>query len=273
MAKKHYVVWKGAKTGVFDDWGTVQSATAGQSDAQFMGFPSKEEAQAAFKESYTKALMKRSLAKGVASTETSAKTSKNKSSSAKSSSSATKPVSSSRTVSNHADINIYCDGACSPNPGKSGTGIAVYQKSTIAELWYGLYESNGTNNTAELNGMLESFKLAKNYINDGKKVQVLSDSKYSIDCVTKWAVGWKNKGWKKADGQPIKNPELVKACFILYQEIKAHLTINHVKGHANIEGNELSDRMAVLARMKQEAGFIKFAGKIDIKAILAMASG
>jgi ribonuclease HI len=260
MSKKYYVVWKGAKTGVFDNWGTVQSVTAGRSDAQFMGFPSKAEADAAFTESYTKALMKRSLTKGSSSPSTSK-------------ASSTSQVSSSRNVSNDADINIYCDGACSPNPGKSGTGIAVYQQSILSELWYGLYEANGTNNTAELNGMLEAFKLAKSFIAKGQSVQVLSDSKYSIDAITKWATGWKKKGWKKADGQPIKNPELVQACYTLYQEIKHSVTINHVKGHANIEGNELSDRMAVLGRMKEEARFIKFTGNIDIKEILAMASG
>ncbi len=265
MAKKYYVVWKGVKTGVFDNWGTVQSVTAGRSDVQFMGFPSKAEAEAAFKETYTKALMKRSLTKSPSGA--------GSSSSKSPVNSATKSASSSRNVSNSADVNIYCDGACSPNPGKSGTGVAVYHQSTISALWYGLYEPNGTNNTAELNGILEALKLAKSYIASGKSVQVLSDSKYSIDCITKWATGWKNKGWKKADGQPIKNPELVQACYSLYQEIKTNLTINHVKGHANIEGNELSDRMAVLGRMKQETGFIQFDGDIDIKAILAMASG
>ncbi|GAA6205350.1 ribonuclease H family protein [Thalassotalea sp. SU-HH00458] len=265
MAKKYYVVWKGAKTGVFDNWGTVQSVTAGRSDAQFMGFPSQAEAKAAFAESYTKALMKRSLSKGGSSPATS-KPASNKPT-------VNKSLSSSRNVSNDADINIYCDGACSPNPGKSGTGIAVYQQTTLTELWYGLYEANGTNNTAELNGMLEAFKLAKTFIQQGKSVQVLSDSKYSIDCITKWAAGWKNKGWKKADGQPIKNPELVQACYSLYQEIKNNIIIKHVKGHANIEGNELSDRMAVLGRMKQETKFLKFTGNLDIKAILAMPSG
>lgn len=255
MAKKYYVVWKGAKTGVFDNWGEVQRLTAGRSDAQFMGFPSKPEAEQAFADSYTKALMNRAK-----------------------SSSGSKPApysanKSPKAVSNDADINIYCDGACSPNPGKSGTGIAVYVQSSLTELWFGLYEANGTNNTAELNGMLEAFKLAKSYIAKGKKVQVLSDSKYSIDSITKWASGWQKKGWKKSDGQPIKNPELVQACFSLYQEIKSHLSISHVKGHANIEGNELSDRMAVLGRMNQEANFVQYNEKLDIKAILAMPSG
>ena len=63
MAKKYYAVWKGEKTGVFNDWSMVQSLTSGRADAQFMGFPSKDEAQAAFQSTYSKALMKRSLQK------------------------------------------------------------------------------------------------------------------------------------------------------------------------------------------------------------------
>lgn len=264
MAKKYYVIWKGAKTGVFDNWAEVQSHTAGRSDAQFMGFPSKADAEAAFAESYTKALVNRSKngAKSNSTSNVQGKPSKTSSSAI-----------TSRKVANDADVNIYCDGACSPNPGKSGTGVAVYQQSILTELWFGLYEPNGTNNTAELNGMLEAFKLAKTFIAQGKRVQVLSDSKYSIDSITKWAAGWKKKGWKKADGQPIKNPELVQACFSLYQEIKTNVVITHVKGHANIEGNELSDRMAVLGRMKQEARFIQYQEKLDITEILAMPSG
>lgn len=265
MAKKYYVVWKGAQTGVFDNWGKVQQLTAGRSDAQFMGFPSKAEAETAFSDTYTKALMNRSLFKGSGSSTATTKSAPKSTVKGK--------TSTNKAQLNSADINIYCDGACSPNPGKSGTGVAVYHQNDIAELWYGLYEPNGTNNTAELNGMLEAFKLAKRYIDAGKSVQVLSDSKYSIDSITKWASGWQRKGWKKADGQPIKNPELVQASFNLYQQIKSHLTITHVKGHADIEGNELSDRMAVLGRMKQESAFIQYSEAIDIKTILAMPSG
>jgi len=260
MSKKFYVVWKGAKTGVFTTWSEVQSHTQGRSDAQFMGFPSKAEAEAAFNSTYTKALMKRSLT--------------NKSPTNKSSVNKTRTNSGSTTPPKiTAEIQIYCDGACSPNPGKSGTGLAVYHKGKVSVLYYGLYQANGTNNTAELNGLLYSFKLAKKYLDNVKQVQVLSDSKYSIDCITKWANGWKAKGWTRGKGEEIKNVELIKECFSLYQAIKKQLVITHVKGHANIEGNELSDRMAVLARQQQQESIIKYQGKLDIKTILAMDSG
>jgi len=136
-----------------------------------------------------------------------------------------------------------------------------------------LFQANGTNNTAELNGLLYSFKLAKKYLTSVKQVQILSDSKYSIDCITKWAKGWQVKGWTRGKGEEIKNLELIKECFTLYQEIKQHIIITHVKGHANIEGNELSDRMAVLARLQKQETLVKYQGELDIKTILAMESG
>jgi len=259
MSKKFYVVWKGAKTGVFSTWADVQSHTQGRSDAQFMGFPSKAEAEAAFSSTYTKALMKRSLANKGSSSTTTRKVSKNNEN---------KP-----TPNIAAEIQIYCDGACSPNPGKSGTGLALYQQGKVTSLYYGLYQPNGTNNTAELNGLLYSFKLAKKYLPNVEQVQILSDSKYSIDCITKWAKGWQAKGWTRGKGEEIKNLALIKECFSLYQEIKKQLIISHVKGHANIEGNELSDRMAVLARVQKQEALVKYQDSIDVKTILAMESG
>ncbi|MCG7530695.1 ribonuclease H family protein [Psychrobium sp. MM17-31] len=256
MSKKHYVVWKGLKTGVFDSWPEVKSYIDGQADAQYMGFASKQLAEEAFKDNYTRALMKRSLEKG---------------------GKASAPASSKPKVSNRAitsaDVDIYCDGACSPNPGKAGTGVAVYEQGTPTSLYYGLYDANGTNNSAELLGMLEAFKLAQTFVSQQKSVQILSDSKYSIDCITKWAAGWQKKGWVRGKNEPIKNLALIQECFARYQQLQNHITISHVKGHADIEGNELSDRMAVYGRTTKETGFVAYQNAIDIKEILAMPSG
>lgn len=263
MSKKYYVVWKGAKTGVFKTWAEVQAHTHGRSDAQFMGFPSQQEAELAFKSTYTKALMQRSLSKS------------NTSNKPNKSVSASTPYASAsqRALPTSTTIDIYCDGACSPNPGKAGTGIAVYQKAKLTSLWYGLYEANGTNNSAELNGMLEAFKLAETFIQQHQPVQILSDSRYSIDCITKWAKGWKSKGWTRGKGEEVKNLALVQQCYDLYEKLKAHLTITHVKGHANIEGNELADRMAVYARTNKQPRFVQYENSLDIAQILAMPSG
>lgn len=267
MSKKFYVIWKGAKTGIFTTWPEVQKHTAGRSDAQYMGFESKSAAEAAFASTYTKALMKRSLKKGSSGASPNTK--------GKASTKGASTKASSISPNGPSDVEIYCDGACSPNPGKSGTGIAVYESGKVTSLYYGLYQANGTNNTAELNGLLSSFQLAEHFIkkDSEQSICILSDSKYSIDCITKWAKGWQAKGWTRGKGEEIKNLSLVQQCYALYKTIQSKITIRHVKGHANIEGNELADRMAVLARKQQQASMIRYSEAIDIKAILAMESG
>ncbi|GAW97298.1 MULTISPECIES: ribonuclease H family protein [Colwellia] len=269
MSKKFYVIWKGAKTGIFTTWPEVQQHTAGRSDAQYMGFESKGAAEQAFAATYTKALMQRSLNnKGTAST---APNSSRKASSSKGTRAKTATVS----PNGPSDVEIYCDGACSPNPGKSGTGIAVYEQGKVTSLYYGLYEKNGTNNTAELNGLLSSFQLAQHFIDKDKEqsICILSDSKYSIDCITKWAKGWQAKGWTRGKGEEVKNLALVQQCYALYKTMHTKITIRHVKAHANIEGNELADRMAVLARKQHQETMIRYSEVIDIKALLALQSG
>lgn len=54
MAKKNkfYVVWKGKKPGIYDSWTACKKEIQGVEGARYMGFPTKEEAEAAFRESY-----------------------------------------------------------------------------------------------------------------------------------------------------------------------------------------------------------------------------
>jgi len=272
MSKKFYVIWKGAQTGIFTTWPEVQKHTAGRSDAQYMGFESKSAADQAFASTYTKALMQRSLSKsGGTSTPPSTSHKKN----TRSTGSKTAAIS----PNGPSDIEIYCDGACSPNPGKSGTGLAVYEQGKVTSLYYGLYLPNGTNNTAELSGLLSAFQIAQHFIDKDAKqgseqsICILSDSKYSIDSITKWAKGWQAKGWTRGKGEEIKNLALIQQCYTVYKTIHTKIIVRHVKGHANIEGNELADRMAVLARKQQQENMIRYTEAINIKTILAMDSG
>ena len=143
------------------------------------------------------------------------------------------------------NISIYSDGACSGNPGKAGSGLALYKNGAKPILYYGNYVANGTNNIAELNALYKALLLASEIKSD-EKIMILSDSKYSIDCIATWAYGWKAKGWTKKTGE-IKNLELIKNAHNLYEQIKNKIIIKHVKGHSGVEGNELADRMAIHA--------------------------
>ena len=67
MAKKnkYYVVWKGKKPGIYENWEDCKKQIQGFEGARYMGFPEKEEAEAAFKGSYEKTLKTRKKNSGI----------------------------------------------------------------------------------------------------------------------------------------------------------------------------------------------------------------
>ena len=251
MAKKFYVVWKGRETGIFTTWAKCKSLVDGFGGAKFKSFPTLGEAESAF---------------GKKSTAPKAKIVK------KSSKLKSVPLSQEQIDAMPFDVKIYTDGACEPNPGEAGTGLAVYENNKLTELWYGLYQSFGTNNTAELHGLNQALLLAKEKLTKGRSVGVFCDSKYSINCITKWAYGWEKKGWTKSGGE-IKNLDIIKPAYSLYQDISSQITIHHVKGHVGIEGNELADRMSIIAIESQDKNLSLYKEIHNIPKLLAMRTG
>ncbi len=250
MAKKFYVVWAGRETGIFTDWGSCKRSIDKFSGARYKSFPTRAEAESAFG--------------GAAG-------SGGRPAVRKKAASATKSVTSLPKMGN-TDIEIFCDGGCDPNPGKAGSGTAVYRDGKLAELWYGLFNPKGTNNTAELNALYQSLLIAEEGIKNQKTVTVYCDSMYSINCISLWAYSWKKKGWKKPTGE-IKNLEIIKESHELYERIKGDLTLLHVKAHAGIEGNELADRMTMIAVDSRELEYCQYNGDMDVNALLRLRAG
>ena len=172
----------------------------------------------------------------------------------------------------NGDVTIYCDGGCTPNPGQSGSGVALYRNNKVSELWYGLYEVMGTNNTAELGALHESLLLAQKELANGNKVEIKCDSMYSINCIKTWAISWEKKGWTKKGGE-IKNLEIIKKMYVLYNSLKHDVNLSHIKAHAGYEGNELADRMTMYTIQEQCEEFVKYSEIIDIAKILKMRAG
>lgn len=170
------------------------------------------------------------------------------------------------------DVTIYCDGGCTPNPGKSGSGVAIYRDNKLSELWYGLYEKMGTNNTAELGALYESLLIAQREAQKGNRVTIKCDSMYSINCIKTWAISWEKKGWTKKGGE-IKNLEIIKLAYHLYNAIKHQVELTHIKAHAGYEGNELADRMTMYAIEEKSEAFVKYDDPIDVNKILQMRAG
>jgi len=175
-------------------------------------------------------------------------------------------------TSKSANVTIYCDGGCTPNPGEAGSGVAVYRDNKLSELWYGLYEEMGTNNTAELGALYESLLLAQKELENASTVEIKCDSMYSINCIKTWAISWEKKGWTKKGGE-IKNLEIIKLAYHLYNSIKKDVKLSHIKGHAGFEGNELADRMTMYTIQEKSKSFLKYDKKIVVEDILKMRAG
>ncbi|MEJ0005513.1 MAG: ribonuclease H family protein [Steroidobacteraceae bacterium] len=248
MTKKFYVVWAGRETGVFTDWATTDRHVNAFPDARFKSFPSRTEADQAFR-------------------------------SGRPASAGRRPAKASAGVTARMELaaapvglQIYCDGACDPNPGRAGSGIAVYRDGRLEELWYGLYSPNGTNNTAELNALHHALLMAETAILAGQTAQILCDSTYAINCVSKWAVGWRKNGWRKAGGE-IKNLSIIQAAHAVYDRIESQLRLIHVSAHVGTQGNELADRMAMFAVESGREDLRPYGEELDIAAILRMRTG
>ena len=166
-------------------------------------------------------------------------------------------------------VKIYCDGACSGNPGNAGSGLAIYSSKKKPVLLYGAYEEIGTNNIAELNALHQALIIASQTHSENI-ISIYSDSKYAIDCISTWAYGWKANGWTKKGGE-IKNLELIIEAHNLYEKLKNKIEIIHVKGHSGIEGNELADRMAVYTIKEKNKDF-SFYSYNKVEEVLSLTS-
>ncbi len=146
---------------------------------------------------------------------------------------------------------IFSDGACRGNPGPGAWG-AMGQDSDGNII----FEASGvdvptTNNRMELTGAIEAIEHLREHLselglNDKANIHLFSDSKYLIDGVNSWIVGWKNRGWKKADKKAPENVEIWKRIDALKASLP-NLRWHWVKGHAGHPQNEHCDQLANIA--------------------------
>jgi ribonuclease HI len=139
-------------------------------------------------------------------------------------------------MNNNEPVEVFTDGACRGNPGPGGWGVILRTKGKEKELWGG--EAATTNNRMELTAVIKGLSVLTRRCS----VAVYTDSEYVRNGITTWIHGWKKRGWKTADGKPVKNVELWQQLETL---ANAHDVQWHwVKGHAGDPGNERADMLA-----------------------------
>ncbi|OFM16925.1 ribonuclease H [Corynebacterium sp. HMSC077G01] len=144
-------------------------------------------------------------------------------------------------------ITAAVDGSALHNPGPAGWCWYIDDSCWAAGGW-----KEGTNNRGELTALAELLR-ATAHIPD-EPLFVLCDSQYVINSVTKWMPGWKRKGWKKRDGKPVLNVDILQDIDQLLVGRNIHL--EWVKGHSGHDMNEAADQRARAAATAYQKGTV-----------------
>ena len=131
---------------------------------------------------------------------------------------------------------IFTDGSSVNNGArnaKSGYGIYIPEPSSMRIKISGKLPKGKTNNYAELKAILEALKLLDCTSlkvlkkNNRDKIVIVTDSQYSINCITQWYNNWIKKGWISSTGEEVKNKELIQDIHPLY--MKYSVKFQHIK--------------------------------------------
>ncbi|KAG6038100.1 hypothetical protein E4U41_004550 [Claviceps citrina] len=247
--ERFYAVAVGNPTGIYTDWSEAAAAIKGVKGPKYKRFGTRKEAVAYIRQYGNRDAVEALgeflpvsepvlALKSATSGATSAQKTTAKSAAARADPGVARPA--------EDVLQIYTDGSSLAN-GRTGAraGVGVYfgdaDARNVSERLVGEPQ---TNQRAELMAMLRALEIAPIQ----QTVQIISDSQYSIKCVTQWALGWKSKGWKTATGEDVKNQDIIRAVLDKMDErtrAQSNTYFHWVKGHASDRGNMAADRLAV----------------------------
>jgi ribonuclease HI len=143
---------------------------------------------------------------------------------------------------------LYADGGCN---NKTGVGAFAFVCINLAHpdqirttnreghfiLGYAQKHVGATNNTMEMQAVLQGLKVCKHY---GIYLNyIITDSQYVQRGLQEWSGGWIQRGWRNAEGSPVKNRDIWEA---LLKEWQPQIPILHVRGHQGVYWNEACDK-------------------------------
>ena len=134
------------------------------------------------------------------------------------------------------NVEIFCDGACSGNPGVGGYGALLRYGEKEKELSGA--EGDTTNNRMELTGAIRALESLTRPCD----VTLTSDSQYLVKGMTEWIAGWVRKGWVNSKKEPVLNRDLWERLLELSRVHRIHWC--WVRGHDGHLENERCDELA-----------------------------
>ena len=144
---------------------------------------------------------------------------------------------------------LYCDGACSGNPGPAGSAAILIDLDgtrieTSVSRWIGV----ATNQIAELDAFLLALDLAAAL---ASPATIRTDSQYAVKGVNEWLPNWKRNGWRNAQRKPVANEAIWRAIDAKVLALDPKPAVAWIKGHAGDRWNPVVDRLAVEASQRQ----------------------
>ena len=140
-------------------------------------------------------------------------------------------------------VQIITDGACIGNPGPGGWACILRYNGLKKEL-YGS-EKATTNNRMELTAAIQGLGALR----EPCAVEVVTDSEYLKNGITKWIHGWKRNGWQTSTRKPVVNQDLWNQLDQLVGQHQVRWT--WTKGHADHGDNNRCDELATRAARLQ----------------------
>ena len=140
-------------------------------------------------------------------------------------------------------------------------GIGIYHPDSKTKIYEKFPFPNSTNNKAEYWACIRALEWVleqTNHLDEKEQKQVnvslYTDSMLLINSMTKWIKGWKRKNWKKSDGRPVLNQDLIMKLDNLITNKLPLTTFVKVKAHQKKpideskqwlwEGNYIADELA-----------------------------
>lgn len=152
-------------------------------------------------------------------------------------------------------VEIYAGGSCYNNatPVESA-GYALYfpgaEHPTVCEpISTGLI----TNHRSELLAVKDALMIYKDKMK-GTHCIIYTDSIYVVNSIYDYSPIWRKNGWKKTNGAPVKNQDLMKPLCELFDTHRGYVSIKHMTASVynqeiHLRNNNVANIMATAARM------------------------
>lgn len=148
-------------------------------------------------------------------------------------------------------IIVYTDGSYQ----KAGCGYGVYfPNKELRNISRKFTKEPLTNQRAELYAIYKALKKICRYFTFNK-IQIYSDSEYSIKSLTIWKRKWKENNWISSSKNPVKNTDIIIKIDEILEKHKDKIEFTHVRAHTGKTdkhslGNEKADKLATTGAKK-----------------------